>query len=194
MALFGISKREAWQKFCETTTAEYIERGFLQRGRIEMPFQSWVIVLDSHTIRTGRTNSTYTRIRTLYHKARDFTFTITKRGVFVGIVYTIGAKQKTGNRRIDADYKTRCGDEQTIYTLFSNDRLSELFLARPFKTYSHIKQFKRSDTDTMELFFQAPGVVKESEQLKNLFDLLGEALLALYEMGIVSDNAPKTML
>ena len=194
MGIFGISKREVWQQLCQETTANYMERGFWKGDRVEMPFQNWNIVLDNYAVSTGKTTVVYTRIRMLFVRKNDFTFRVYKKGIFSSIAKAFGANQiETGNPSIDETFVVKGNNEEKIRSLFANKRLTDLLLSQPQMDFQ-AKRHGNKSGDTAILIYQVAGVVKDVERLKNLFELFGETIITLDEMGVVSTNIPQAVL
>jgi hypothetical protein len=195
MAWYGISKREAWQKFSAEIDAKYINNGFWKGDRVELDFNNWTIVLDTYIINTNNVVVTYTRIRAPFVNTTDFTFRIYRKGIFSDIAKFFGAQDiEIGDSAFDDSFIIKSNDVQTAKALLKNEKIKDQFLKQPQIDL----QIKDDDgfwgvkfpEGADELYFSVAREVKDTERLKNLFDLFGETLIALTEMGIAEDTAP----
>ncbi len=199
MGFFGVSKREAWQQFCSETHAKYIDLGFWSGHRVEFAFQNWLIVLDTYTVSNGKTSTTYTRIRAPFINKSEFNFRIYKKGLFSELVKMLGGQDiEVGDSELDDNFIIRGNEEEYIKKLFSNELIKQLIIAQP-RIDLQIKDDegffgKHFPDGADELYFSVVGVIKDIDLLKKLFDLFGEVLMTLTEMGVISDEAPEITL
>ena len=195
MAWYGVSKREAWQKFSEEINAEYIDNGFWKGDRVELDFNNWTIVLDTYTISTGKVIITYTRIRAPFVNTTDFKFRIYRKGIFSDIAKFFGAQDiEIGDPVFDDSFIIKSNDAQTAKLLLKNEKIKEQFLLQP-EIDLQIKDDEgfwgvKFPEGTDELYFVVAGQLKDTERLKNLFALFGEMLITLTEIGVASDTDP----
>ena len=61
--LFGPSKGEIWSQLSQEIGASYDEGGFFGKDVVRLTYRQWEITLDTYTVSTGKSSSTYTRIR-----------------------------------------------------------------------------------------------------------------------------------
>ncbi len=64
--IFGPSKEEVWTRLSEEIEADFIDGGFLRGDKVVAKVREWVITLDTYTVSTGKTSTTYTRMRAPY--------------------------------------------------------------------------------------------------------------------------------
>ena len=196
MAWYGVSKREAWQKFCDETNAKYINNGFWKGDRVELDFNNWTIVLDTYIVNTGKVMITYTRIRAPFVNNKNFRFRVYRKGIFSDIAKFFGAQDiEIGDEEFDKLFMIKSTDEQTTRELLQRERIKELFLQQP-KIDFQIKDDEgfwgvKFPEGTDELYFVVDGELKDTERLKNLFDLFGEMLITLTEIGVAADSDPE---
>ena len=57
MGLFASNQREIWQQFAEEAGGEYIDGGFFKKRKVVIPFENWIITLDTFTRSTGKTST-----------------------------------------------------------------------------------------------------------------------------------------
>src|SRR3954466_414470 len=81
--VFGPSQDEVWRQRSREIGAEYVEGGLLgPSSRVRVQVGEWTITLDTHTVATGHSSITYTRMRAPYVNKDGFRFRIYRRGFF----------------------------------------------------------------------------------------------------------------
>jgi len=199
MGLFGPSKNEIWKEFSKEIDAQYLERGFWKDSKVEAKVDNWTIVLDTYTVSTGKSSITYTRIRAPFVNENNFYFKIYRAGFFSEIGKKLGMQDIIiGYDEFDENFIIKGNDEKKVKKLFSNKRIRELIENQP-KIILEIKEDEgrfgtRLPEDVTELYFSVVGVIKDIDRLKELFDLFGEVLSQLYEIGCASKDDPEIEL
>lgn len=194
--LFGPSKEEIWRQFAAQTGSDYVSGGFWKGDRIEATHDCWTIVLDTYTVSTGKTSTTYTRMRAPYSTADGFHFTIYREGIFSEIGKWFGMQDVTvGYEDFDRDFIIKGNDEEKLRQLFSNQRIRDLIAAQPEIHFSVQDDdgnvwTKMFPAGVDELRFQVVGVIKDLERLKLLYELFAETLDELCRMGSASLQKP----
>jgi hypothetical protein len=61
--IFGPSRAEIWRQFSGETGSNFIEGGFWKSDKVEATHDQWTITLDLFVVSTGKSSTTYTRIR-----------------------------------------------------------------------------------------------------------------------------------
>jgi hypothetical protein len=200
-SLFGPSRDEIWQQFANTVGGNFSEGGFWNGGRVEARHGQWTVVLDTHTVSTGKSSVTYTRMRAPYVNPDAFQFNIYRRGVFSNLGKWMGMQDVTvGYPQFDEDFIIKGNDETKLRRLFSNDRIRELIVAQPdihFSVQDDEQKFwggRNFPSDVDELHFQVVGVIRDLERLKLLYDLFSETLDELCRMGSAYEKSPGVRL
>lgn len=199
MGLFGPSKREVWEQLTSEINAEVVDGGFWKGNRVEGRHNNWTIYLDTYTVSTGKSSMTYTRMRAPFVNSKDFYFKVYNTGVFSEIGKWLGGQDiEVGYELFDSEYVIQGSDENAVRTLFSNERIRSLIQELP-RVKLEIKQSEGIFGPTFqenegELFFLVPGVMKDINHLKRLFELFSEVLETLELIGIASGSAASTEL
>lgn len=197
MRLWGVTRREAWQQLCAETGAQYINHSLLSEGRVEFNFQNWTIILDTYTITLGRYyRATYTRIRAPFQTRGGFRFKVYRKGIFNDLTKHFGAQTiEIGAHTFDEFFIVKSNDKPSAIQLFSSPRLQKLCCAQPQINLKIIGDdgfwgipFPRG---VEMLYFRAAAVITDVERLKHLFELFGEVLISLVELGIAEDSKPR---
>lgn len=199
MGLFGPSKDEIWKAISEEIQATYEKKNFWTDSRLEVRHGSWVLTLDTYTESYGNSMMTYTRMRTPFVNPGGFRFKIYKEGFFSGIGKALGGQDiEVGDPDFDGAFVIKGNDEERVRQLFQNSRIRALLPMLPYVSM----EIKPHDgvmgpgfgEDEDELYFAVPGVLKEMDQLKSLFDLFSEVLETMVRSGMAADQAPTVTL
>lgn len=199
MGLFGPSKNEVWRQLSEEISADLVEGGFWWGSRVEAKHNNWTIYLDTYTQSSGKSSTTYTRMRAPFVDNNGFNFKIYKNGFFSDLGKALGMQDiEVGFEEFDENYIIQGNDEGTVVRVFSNAKIRELIERQP-QVRLEIKKsegifgptFKENES---ELYFLAYGVLKDLELLKGLFELFSEVLEELELMGSASSEAPEVRL
>lgn len=199
MGLFGPSKREVWEQLTSEINAEVVDGGFWKGNRVEGRHNNWTIYLDTYTVSTGKSSMTYTRMRAPFVNSKDFYFKVYNTGVFSEIGKWLGGQDiEVGYELFDSEYVIQGSDENAVKSLFSNERIRSLIQELP-RVKLEIKQSEgifgpRFQENEGELFFLVPGVMKDIDHLKRLFELFSEVLETLELIGVASGSAASTEL
>src|SRR5262245_32432276 len=80
--IFGPSRKEVWQQLCSKIGANYVEGGFWEGDKVQAVNGDWIVTLDIHTVSTGKSSTSYTRMRAPYINPDGFRFVIYREGLF----------------------------------------------------------------------------------------------------------------
>jgi hypothetical protein len=195
--LFGPSKNEVWQKLSHEVEGKFHEGGFWKGSKLEIRHGEWTLTLDTYTVSNGKNSSTtYTRIRTPYINRDNFRFTVYRKSIFSGIGKMLGMQDvEVGHFQFDEDFIIKGTDEYKLRQLFENDRIRELISVQP-RIHLEVKDdegFFGSDfpQGVDELCFRVVGIIKDTERLKQLFDLFAEVLNHLCQIGSAYEDDPR---
>jgi len=193
--MFGPSKKEIWQVLNEQIGSEFVEGGFFKGDKVVAHIKQWSLTLDTYTVSNGKTSTTYTRMRAPYINRDGNRFKIYRSGIFSGIGAALGMQDiEIGYPEFDKDFVIKGDNEQKLKELLENTRIRELMeLQRRF--HLEVKDdegwFGTSFPDGVdELYFSVPGVLKDLEQLKGLFELFAEVLNQLCIIGSAYASNP----
>ena len=192
MKLFSPTSVEVWRQLSDEIGAKYHEGDFWNRTRIELTRDDWTIILDTYF--SAADKHEYTRLQAIFHNPDDFRFTVYRHGLFSDIAKWFGMQDvEVGHEKFDRDFIIQGTDESKLKMLFSNAKLRELVAAQPNIYFALQPESEKSNTakpgDLDKLCFTAVGVIKDLDQLRQLFDLLTETLDQLSK--IVSNDSVK---
>lgn len=193
--LFGPSKEEIWRQLCGKIDGRYIEGGFWKGDKVEATHGEWTITLDTYTVSTGKSSTTFTRMRAPYVNPDGFHFTIYRKGIFSDIAKWFGMQDvAVGYEPFDQDFIIKGNSEMKLRQLFANARIRELIAAQPairFTVKDDEGWFGAALPEGVdELYFEVVGVIKDVEQLKMLYELFAETLDQLCHIGSAYENKP----
>lgn len=198
-SIFGPSQEEIWSQFANEIGGDFVDEGFWKAKKVVARFENWVVTLDTYTLSTGKTSTTYTRIRAPYVNKDGFKFKIYKSGWFSDIGKTLGMQDvEIGYPEFDERFIIKGNDESKLIELFSSDKIRELINVQD-NIYLEVKEdegwFGTDFPDGVdELYFQTMGVIKDIERLKSLYMLFSLILNKLCLIGSAYEHDPEVLL
>jgi len=197
--LFGPSKEEVWQKLCLDLGGTYVDGGLWKGDKVQADHGEWTITLDTYVVSTGKSAISYTRLRAPYVNPDGFRFSISRRGLFSDIAKWFGMQDvEVGQPSFDEHFIIKGNDVGRLRVLFDNPKLRDLLEAQPEVLFT-VKDDEgffgpRFPVGTDELCFTVVGVIKDTERLRQLFELFSETLDQLCRMGSAYKDAPTVRL
>jgi hypothetical protein len=199
MGLFGPSKDEIWSQIAADIGGEYVDGGFFGKDVLAYKHGEWQILLDTYTVSTGKSSTTYTRMRTPFENLDGLQFKIYREGFFSSIGKMFGAQDiEIGDRFFDDSFIIKGNRERKIKEFLLDAEVKSLIHAQP-RIHLEIKDnegwFGPAFPEGVdELCFHCVGVIKETHVLKSLFDLFTVALARMVEVGTASERGPNVTL
>jgi hypothetical protein len=193
--IFGPSKKEVWQQLCKEIKADYVDGGFWNRDKVRAKYKEWTITLDTYTVSTGKSSTTYTRLRAPFVNADGFHFEIYRKSIFTGIAKFLGAQDiEIGHKFFDEEFVIKGNDSARVIRFFGNPRIRELIQQQP-EIHLVVKDDEgwfgaEFPEGVDELYFSTLGVIKDVERLKALYELFAESLNQLCHMGSAYEDDP----
>jgi hypothetical protein len=195
MGWFGTRKDEMWRQLSDEIGAEFVEGSLWKRSKVQAHVGPWTVTLDTHTVSSGESSTTYTRMRAPYLNPEGFRFTIYRKGVFSDLGKLLGMQDiEVGDSEFDEAFIIKGNDESKVVTLFSDPKIRQMIQAQP-QIRLEVKDSEgwfgpRFPEDVDELHFQVVGVIKDVERLKALFDLFAAVLDQLCRIGSAYKQEP----
>lgn len=193
--IFGPSKREMWEQLCREMGAQFVQGGIWKSDKVIAKAGDWTITLDTYTVSTGKSSTTYTRLRAPFVNTDNFRFKIYNQTIFGEMGKALGMQDITiGSDEFDRRFMVKSGDEHKIRLLLQDETLQRLMLAQS-DVHLEVKDdegwFGREFPEGVdELYFQAYGVIKDIHRLKELFDLFAKILDRLCAIGSAYKGGP----
>jgi hypothetical protein len=197
--IFGSNRDEIWRQLSHEIGGEFVEGSFTKSSRVKVQIKEWVVTLDTFTVSTGNSSSTYTRMRAPYVNPDQFRFTIYRRSVFSNLGKLLGMQDVSiGEAAFDEAFIIKANDEAKVRQLFQTAKLREMVASQP-RIHLTVKDdegwFGAEFPDGVdELCFQVGGVLKDIDQLKSLYLLLAVTLSSLCHLGSAYEDDPNVEL
>lgn len=197
--IFGPSKKEIWNELTSHIDAEFVEGGIFGKDKVIAHHGEWTITLDTYTVSTGKSSTTYTRMRAPYVNRDGFWFTIYRSGFFSEVGKLFGMKDIiVGYPEFDENFVIKGNYEDKVKELFSNTHIRSLIEIQP-RFHLEVKDDEgwfgtEFPEGVDELSFRVVGIIKDIELLKALFDLFAEILNYLCEIGSAYETKPNVEL
>jgi hypothetical protein len=197
--MFGPGKKEIWGELSGELGAEFFEGSFFKTGKITLTHGEWEITLDTYTVSTGKSSTTYTRMRAPYVNKDGFRFNIYRKSVFSWLGKMFHMQDvETGDSRFDEEFIIQGQPEEEVKRLLANVKIREM-IEKQKSIHFSVKDdegwFKTKFPEGVdELYFEVAGVIKDKERLKDLFDLFSLVLDELCRIGSAYKNNPNIEL
>jgi hypothetical protein len=194
--LFGPSKAEIWSQLSREIGASYHEGGFFTAEKVVLAHRQWEITLDTYTVSSGKSSSTYTRMRAPYVNPDGFRFNIYRKGIFSWLGKLLGVQEdiEIGEAFFDEEFIIQGQPEYLVQRLLTNSKIRQLIQDQP-AIHLQVKDDggwfgKKFPEGVDELYFETYGVIKNMERLKELFELFSGVLDELCRLGAAYENEP----
>ena len=190
--VFGKSKKEIWRQLAEQLDGEFIKGKWVRADRVEAFYEDWTVTLDTFTV----DKSTFTRIRAPYVNRDDFIFKIQREhfGHRIGKVFKM-QDIEVGYPEFDKDFIIQGSDERKLKMMFANPKIRELINFQPkillqLRREAPLFYKPKFPEGVNELYYQVAGILKDIEQLHDLFDLFAHTLDHLCAIGTAYEDDP----
>jgi len=197
--LFGPSKAEIWSQMAADIGADYIEGGWFKGDGVVYQHGEWKLVLDTYTVRSNNSSTTYTRLRAPFVNKDGLYFKIYREGVFSSVGKFFGMQDlEIGDPFFDDSFVIKGNNQQQLIRLLSDEQLKNLM-----HDQSRVSLEIRDDegwfgTDFAEgvdeLYFCRVGVMRDVAELKALFELVSHTLTRLVQIDSAYENDPNVDL
>jgi hypothetical protein len=192
-SLFGPCQEEVWSALRAQIGGEIVPGSFWKGQKLQAQAHDWTVTLDEYTVMmmAGKVHTAipYTRMRAPFPNPGGFRFTIHRASVFSALGKILGMQDiEVGYPEFDSDFVIKSNDEDKVKTLCRSDRLRALVTEQP-KFQLTIEDDDgwfgaRYPADVDVLVFNVAGSIRDVERLKGLYNVFGETLHRLSEMGV----------
>jgi hypothetical protein len=176
-----IDKTEIWEQVAKEIGAQFNR----DAPCVCLVMEEWVIILDEY--RDYGDSTAIVRMRAPYQDKNGFRFSISSKNIFSEIGKLFGMQDvKIGDAVFDDKFIIKTNDEEKVRGFFNSPRLRQLAQAQPYVSFE-IRERERAGIETLfgesnvELY--APGYIKDVAILKSTFEMFGEALRQLRQIG-----------
>lgn len=190
--LFGKHKRAIWQQLAEKVNGDFFRGKMLKPDRVEAFYEEWMITLDTYTV----DKMTYTRIRAPYVNWDDFIFKIYREKGVHRLRKRWGLQDiVVGYPEFDQDFIIQGSDERKVQMMFANPIIRQLISFQPkirfeLRREAPLFQKPKFPKDVNEVYYQVEGILKDLDQLHDLFDLFSHTLDHLCAIGTAYEDDP----
>jgi hypothetical protein len=161
--LMARQKNDAWKQFATELGAEFVDGGMLRGSKVLIKVKEYAVTLDTYTLPSGDSNTTYTRLRASLPDKKDLQFTLQRRNWVAKLDKALGTKEiNIGDPEFDRDFVIRGENPAAVQAVFSNRRIYQLLQAQK----SLVLGVRGN-----ELRLDEYGVIKDVERLKSMFAL-----------------------
>lgn len=195
----GIKTKEAWTSFADQYGAQFIDGGLFKGIRVEYTYKHWPFYLDTFTVSTGKSSSTYTQVRAPFVGTSDFYFKLNRKSVFSRLAKKLGREYvETGDTAFDEMFVIKSNDIEKTKALFSFQELREQIIS--------IKKVRLSIKNNegkfgpnyqnmgKELYYYDAGIVKDTELLTKWFDMFKTTLNKMESLELAESQRSKVKL
>ena len=190
MRLFGPTHEDIWKMVSEDIGAKFIvEDSVFKKYKVVKEFHDWVIVLDS--CNGTRNEPAYTRVYCDFLNKCGFKFKV------FGTYFNNYFLNFFDMQDIKVDYADlsenliiRSNSEVATKRFLQNSTIRELINLQPDILLEIISKEVYDVTDKADstLCIRIPGIIKNNEVLKNLFELVGQSVLEIENISSEIEN------
>lgn len=197
--LFGPSQDEVWRRLSEETGGSFVDGGFWRGSKVVIRVKDWTLTLDTFTVSTGKSSTTYTRLRAPYRNKDGFRFRIYRKSIFSGLGKRFGMQDlEVGDPEFDEAFIVQGNDPSKVKQLLSYEPLRRR-IAGQLNFHVEVKNdegwFGADFPDGVdELYFVVPGVIKDVDRLKSLFEIFALILHLLCHLDSAYEDDPEIHL
>lgn len=179
--IFGPSKEEIWQQLAAQVGGQFVEGGWFGTDYVQARVGDWILTLDTYTVSSGKSSTTYTRFRTPFVNRDGFYFRINRAGFFTPLGKLFGMQDlEVGDPFFDEQFVLQSNDPLKLGGLLANTRIRSLLHVQPqisFQVQDDQGWFGPQYPEGVdELYFQVHGVMTNLEHLHALYELFAEVL------------------
>ena len=197
--IFGPSKNEIWSQLAAEINGEFSKDGQFKSGFVRASHKQWEMILDTHLVKTGKQNTTYTRMRAPFINTDGLYLKIYRKNLFTGIRSFFGMHDIViGDPYFDEQFIIKGNNADKIRQLLSSKELTQLIDAQP-RISLEIQDdggfFGAAFPEGVDqLVFLAPGVMQDIKNLRSLFELFATFLERFVQIDPAYENDPNVGL
>lgn len=190
--LFGRHKREIWRQLAENLDGDFFKGQMIRPDRVEAFHGDWMITLDTFTV----DKAVYTRIRAPYINRDDFTFRIFREHFGHRIGKAFGLPDvEVGYPQFDRDFVIKGSDTRKLKMMFANPDIRQFISYQPkihleLRREAPMFQKPKFPRDVNELYYHCGGILRDLDQLHDLYDLFALTLDHLCAIGTAYEDDP----
>ena len=199
--IFRSDTKKNWQQLATEIGGEFVDGGFWNKDRVVLKYRKTDIVLETYTVSTGKSSTTYTRMKSPFFSTNGFTFSISSENFFTHLVKKIGFNDvEIGEFEFDDKMYLKSNDAEKVRTFFISSILKkDIFNVVKVSKSSlsvnkHETFFFNTESEVSNPYYVVLTklrVESNIEKLKSWFNLCKLTLDRLIEIGEAEDISPK---
>ena len=163
------ARTRSWKQLANDLGAEFVPGGLLRGSKVVAQAGHATVTLDTYSVPSGDSSTTYTRIRAPLQNRDGFQFRVFREGLVGKIDKALGMQDlEIGIPEFDDVFVVQANNETKVRALLSNAKIRQRIQGEPSV---HIGITKNN-----ELHFEEKGVLSNLAKLKSLFELFFEVL------------------
>jgi hypothetical protein len=193
--LVGTSEQEAWSELARQVGGAFTARTWRAPSSVVARIGGFDLVLDTYTVSTGKSSTTFTRLRAPFINGTGLRFGV-HRAHFLSPLEKFFGRQdlEIGVPDFDRSYVIAGNDEARVRSLLADPTLRALIAAHPriaIEVVDNEGVFGAPYGPNIDLLrFLEHGVIRDVARLRGLFSLFGALLHAL--RNLTPDRPPPT--
>ncbi len=192
---FGPSRSEIWRKLSAQLEGRYTASSWLKGDRIDVEHGPWTITLDTFIVMVNNVAVPFTRFRAPFLNKERFRMKIYRSSIFSSIGKWFGMQDvEVGSLQFDDDFIVKASDEQLVRRFGRKAELRRALMAQESIQLAVLDDAGwfggkfPADTDLLNVVVS--GHLKDTERIRELFDLFALALDQLCEIGVAYEDGP----
>ncbi len=202
--IFGPSQTEVFQALASELHATYREveaRTDSARGRIELSYEPWLVVLDVQESENVDGRSYYTRARAAFQQSEvmPFNLEVYRGDIFTTIGKLFGLQDiKIGDERFDKEFVIQGNQPEKVKSFMQNEAMRSLLNEQE---HFHFKVEEKDSKNHLELpdgvgvvSFRIGGVITDHAPLKQYIELVKVTLDQLVAANLATKENPDYLI
>ena len=201
--MFSSGRKAVWRQLVVEVGGEFIEEGLLGSDSVRAKLKQWTIFLDTYTESGGGGGGrVYTRFIAPYQSLDGVTWRIKRKGMESWIVKLPGLRQlgklfappeiEVGDPDFQREFIINGTNSEKVVSMLAKQEIRRLIHRLQDPYFVATARDYQSGPRELRLYFQAPGMVEDLQQLKSVFELFEVTLDQLVAIGSASEEAPET--
>jgi hypothetical protein len=184
------TRDDAFRAVAQTHGGDVVDDRRGKAKQVRFAHGPFAILLDTHTVSTGKSSTTYTRARCQARSKLPFRFALFRENAFTRIGKMLGMQDlHAGVPDIDRRFIVKSDNESMVRSLLIDPAVHRPLVALDTGRFELAKQrgrFGQRTEPLAELRFQVAVVLKDAAKLALVIDLMRGALDQLARNGVIA--------
>ena len=168
VAFFRQRQNDSWKKLASDLGGEFVAGGFFRSGKIRVSAGTSLITIDTYSVPSGDSSTTYTRLCAPFQTPDGWQFNIQRKGWVGRLDKKLGLQHiDIGDEAFDHDFLVQSNNEMKVRSM-----LMDSGLRSRVQSQKSLQLFTKNN----ELRLEVQGVINDLTRLKALYALFGEVL------------------